>query len=155
MAAVTLALVNAATIGLLLCSKTAIDRQVAVNQRNVEGIIRLAVHPLPQPLTTSSLQREGPLLVFQAPGRWASDSHGLLVLIGAFVVCKIVNHVILSSFPENANTSTVHILSHWGDSNGHILCSQHTNCMSSEMRTIQTLLHHLYLAYLLMIAMGV
>lgn len=62
MAAMARALVNAATIGLLLCSKTAIDRQVAANQGNVEGIIRRAVPPLPRRLTTSSLWSGGPLL---------------------------------------------------------------------------------------------
>lgn len=58
----SLALANAVTIGPLLCSKTAIDLRVAGNQRNVEGIIRLAERSRPRPRlpTTSPLQREGP-----------------------------------------------------------------------------------------------
>ncbi len=56
------ALANAATIGPLLCSKTAIDRRVAGNQRNVGGIIRLAVQSLPELPSTFPPQRERPLL---------------------------------------------------------------------------------------------
>lgn len=41
------ALANAATIGPLLCSKTAIDPRVAGNQRDVGGIVRPALHSPP------------------------------------------------------------------------------------------------------------
>lgn len=79
------ALASAATIGPLLCSKTAIDRRVAGNQRNVEGIIRLAVCSLPELPTTPPLQRGGPPPVAPAPGGGASDGHWALVLIRAVV----------------------------------------------------------------------
>lgn len=87
----SLAPVSASTIGPLLCSKTAIDLLVAGNQRDVEGIIRLAVRSLPRLHTTSHLQREGSPLAVQPPARGASStqcpdvcpffSHNLLLLL--------------------------------------------------------------------------
>lgn len=52
--------VSAATIRIVPCSKTAIDRRVAGNQRNVEGMVRPT-----RLLTCRSLQREGPPVEFQ------------------------------------------------------------------------------------------